>query len=98
MRYLINLKEGKIPEISIYADNYHNQKLFVFINDKDGSFLMDLERGKSRLDLIDKETANTFDISADEFVVLDLIDALTMVANDTKALVNRYKISKEETQ
>lgn len=90
MRYMIVLKEGIIPELSIFIENHNNKAMFVFINQIVGSFMMDVKTGKERLKLIDKASAEVFDVSVDNYLILDLLDALENVHQDTVALMKRY--------
>ena len=90
MRYMINLKEGTIPEMSIYVENYHNKGVFIFVNQISGAFAVDAPTGKKRLELVDKTSTQVFDISADNYLVLDLLDALANVHTDVVSLMSRY--------
>ena len=90
MRYMINLKDGKIPEMAIHVENYQSKNVILFMNQKDGAFALELAQGKSRLDLVDKETTEVFDASNDNYLIIDLLDAIKNVHGDTVALMKRY--------
>lgn len=88
--YTINLKEEKVLEIAVYVENYQKKNVFLFMNQRDGSFALNEMLGKGRLELIDKDSASVFDISTDSYLIHDLLDALGHVHSDTVALMKRY--------
>lgn len=90
MRYMITLKDGKIPEMAFHVENYHKHNLILFFNEINGAFALPLEEGKSRLELVDKSTTETFDASNDSYLIVDLLDALQHVKLDSTSLMKRY--------
>jgi hypothetical protein len=84
------LNQDGIKEISIFISDYHKESFFIFLNEKNGSFRLSVESGKKRLENINKESTNVFEIESDVFLVYDLIDTMTTVNFDTQSLLKKY--------
>lgn len=93
IRYLIEVSPGhKIPELSIYVENYSGKYYYIFLSREMGANLTSVEEGKSRIasPLIDRSTARQFEINADMFIVFDLVDTLLNQQNDVKTLIDKH--------